>query len=295
MISDGLRAVIARHALQEYPNEACGLLVNGEYLPCRNIDAKPSDGFRIDAQDYADAEDSGTIGAVVHSHPGASAKPSVADLTVCEELGVPLWVIVSLGAQADGSVGIEDWHEFGPSGFEAPLIGCEFSHGTNDCYGLVRRYYWQTYSIALQDFERTGEWWNDGKSSLYEDGFESAGFSALPLTAEPEVGDVLLFKIRSRNNVPNHAAVYVGNDTILHHKWGVLSCRDSLPRWRSFLTHVLRYREFNGNNKHDSPVREDGDEFRTRASLRYQLPARCNPGIDSDGSGISAGANDSQR
>lgn len=248
MISDALRAAISTHALQCYPNESCGLVVNGEYLPCRNTDAKPADGFRIDPEVYADVEDTGTIEAIVHSHPGAPALPSVADLTVCEELGVSLWVIVSLGRQADGSVAVEGWHEFGPSGFEAPLVGCEFSHGTNDCYGLVRRYYWQQHSVMLPDFERSGEWWNDGKSSLYEAGFSTAGFAALPLTTEPTNGDVLLFKIRSRNNVPNHAGVYIGNDTILHHKWGVLSCRDSLPRYRTFLTHILRHRSFIGHS-----------------------------------------------
>jgi len=242
MIDRTLQDAIAAHALQCYPNECCGLIVGGEYIPCRNVSPAPRGSFSLSPEDYVDAEDRGPIEAVVHSHPGATAKPSTADLTVCEELGVPLWVIVSLGAQADGSIGIEDWHEFGPSGFEAPLIGCEFSHGTNDCYGLVRRYYWQTHNVALPDFERSGEWWNDGKSDLYTAGYAAAGFEALPLTTEPQEGDVLLMKIRSRNNVPNHAAVYVGNDSIIHHLWGALSRRDSLPRYRDYVTHILRLR-----------------------------------------------------
>ncbi|KVR97198.1 C40 family peptidase [Burkholderia vietnamiensis] len=238
-----LKDAIAAHALECYPFEACGLVVGGVYRPCRNISETPHTAFSIAPEDYADAEDAGPIDALVHSHPGGTAMPSQGDLTVCEELGVPKWVIVSLGAQADGSVAIEAWHEFGPSGFEAPLIGCEFSHGTNDCFGLVRRYYWQTYGIALPDFHRSGEWWNDGKSSLYTDNYAACGGVSLPLNAELREGDVLLMKIRSRNNTPNHAAVYIGNDTIIHHLWGQLSRRDALPRYRDFVTHIIRYRE----------------------------------------------------
>jgi proteasome lid subunit RPN8/RPN11 len=236
------------HALGEYPKECCGLVVDGKYVPCVNISDTPRDSFQIHAEDYADASDTGSIDAVVHSHPGSSARPSEADLVACEEAGAPLWIIVSLGAQTDGSIGIEDWHEFGPSGYEAPLIGCEFSHGTNDCYGLVRRYYKTTYSITLQDFDRNGHWWNDGVSDLYTRGYAATGFEALPLGTEPIPGDVLLMKIHSRNNVPNHAAVYIGNDTILHHLWGQLSRRDSLPRYRSYLTHILRHKEVRARN-----------------------------------------------
>jgi cell wall-associated NlpC family hydrolase len=238
-----IRNAIAAHALAEYPREACGVVVAGEYIPCTNTAETPTEAFCIAAEDYAAAEDRGVIEAVVHSHPGARAQPSHADLTACEAACVPLWIIISLGAQPDGSIGIEDWCEFGPTGYEAPLIGCEFSHGTNDCYGLVRRYYRQTHGVILPDFERSGEWWADGRSDLYTQNFGVAGFEALPLTTEPQTGDVLLMKIRSRNNVPNHAAVYIGDGLILHHCWGQLSRRDQLPRYRDYVTHVLRYKE----------------------------------------------------
>lgn len=238
-----VRDAIAAHALSEYPREACGLVVLGEYIPCTNNSGTPTESFCIAAEDYAAAEDRGVIGAVVHSHPGARAQPSQADLTVCEAAGVPLWIIVSLGAQADGSVGIEDWCEFGPTGYEAPLIGCEFSHGTNDCYGLIRRYYRVTHGVVLPDYSRSDDWWQDGHSDLYTQNFCSAGFEELSLRTEPQVSDVLLMKIRSRNNVPNHAAVYVGDGVILHHCWGQLSRRDQLPRYRDYVTHVLRFKE----------------------------------------------------
>lgn len=243
MTPQSVRDAIESHALEEYPRECCGLIVNGEYRRCRNIAPQPLEGFEIHAEDYAGAEDTGRIEAVVHSHPGGIAKPSHHDLTACEAAGVPLWVIVSLGAQADGSTAIENWCEFSPSGYEAPLYGCEFSHGTNDCYGFIRRYYKQELGVSLPDFPRSGEWWDDGKSDLYTQNFEAARFYTLPNGTEPEPGDVLLMKIRSRNNVPNHAVVYLGDGYMGHHMWGQLSRKDQYSRYRPYITHTLRYRE----------------------------------------------------
>lgn len=243
MITSALKDSISLHALESYPNECCGLVVNGEYVRCTNAAPNPLQDFAISAEEFAKAEDVGDITALVHSHPGASALPSVADLTACEAAGVPTWVIVSIGAQADGSVAAEDWHEFSPTGYEPPLIGCPFSHGTNDCYGLVRRYYRATYGIVLPDFPRVAHWWNDGESDLYTRNYEKAGFVHQGLDADYRTGDVLLMKIASRNNVPNHAAVYTSDGWIIHHLWGQLSRRDQLPRYRDYITHVLRHKE----------------------------------------------------
>jgi cell wall-associated NlpC family hydrolase len=218
-------------------------VVNGEYLRCTNVAANPSQDFAISAEDFAAAEDLGEVTALVHSHPGASALPSVADLSACESAGVPLWIIVSLGAQVDGSIAVDGWHEFGPTGYKAPLIGCPFSHGTHDCYGLVRRYYKLTYGISLPDFPRVAHWWNDGHTNLYTENYEKAGFVSQGLIAELKTGDVLLMKVASRNNVPNHAAVYIGDGWIIHHLWGQLSRRDQLPRYRDYITHTLRHKE----------------------------------------------------
>ncbi|MDI9686559.1 C40 family peptidase [Burkholderia cenocepacia] len=242
MLTDEIKAAIAEHALAVYPHECCGLIAGGKYWPCKNIAALPTRDFEMDAATYALVEDQAEIQAVVHSHPGASEKPSEADLDACEASGLP-WVIVSLGGQLDGSVGIEEWYEFAPSGYSAPLIGCPFSHGTTDCYGLVRRYYWQVYGVKLPDFYRASDWWDDGHSDLYTEGFPKARFVVRPRGEAPQPGDVLLMRIQSRNNVPNHAAVYVGGDTILHHTYGALSREDLYARYAPYVTHVLRYRE----------------------------------------------------
>ena len=70
---------IRDHGVATYPQECCGLVVKAGrrewYVPCRNT-AASEEHFVMSAQDYAAAEESGRITAVVHSHPDATALPS---------------------------------------------------------------------------------------------------------------------------------------------------------------------------------------------------------------------------
>lgn len=247
-MDEQIKSAIAAHALAEYPRECCGLVVktaSGEmYVPCRNLAAAPTDQLALAAEDYATAEDMGEIVALVHSHPGATAQPSDADRTMCERSGIATWVIVSLGVQADGSIGVDDWCEFKPSGYVVQLVGRQFVHGVHDCYTIVRDWYLAERGVALPDFEREGDWWNDGRSNLYLNHYQDAGFLDVGRDVTLQVGDVLLMQIRSKNAVPNHAGVYLGDGQFLHHMHGRLSARAVWGgMWADSCTTVLRFRE----------------------------------------------------
>jgi cell wall-associated NlpC family hydrolase len=123
------------------------------------------------------------------------------------------------------------------SELDAPLIGAEYEHAVTDCYGLVRRWYWQERGVLLPDFPRSPEWWDHG-GDLFTENFRAAGFY-VPVS-DPVVGDVFLMRIASR--VPNHAAVYLGGDTVLHHLPKQLSRREGLSRYFPRVTHILRYK-----------------------------------------------------
>ncbi|PRC93096.1 C40 family peptidase [Solimicrobium silvestre] len=234
---------IKRHAEADYPREACGLIIirrgREKYLPCKNL-APDTEHFIISAQDYAVAEEMGEIVAVVHSHPDAPASPSEADKVSCEASGV-LWHII----RVDGTEGIPTAGELitiEPCGYQVPLVGRQFFHGVLDCYSLIRDWYQQTRSIELKQFSRADEWWNDGKSDLYTQGFPQAGFVSIESNAEMQVGDVILMQIRSTNGVPNHAAIYIGDGLILHHLHGHLSSRDVYGGyWQEVTRNVIRY------------------------------------------------------
>ncbi|MBN3758154.1 phage tail protein [Paraburkholderia sp. Tr-20389] len=239
MIDPNARCAIEAHARRAYPHECCGVVVNHVYFACRNVAADPTRDFVVDAADYAAAEDRGTIEAIVHSHPDRSARPTMADLAACQASDVRRWIIVSVVAE-HGVPSVQEWREFETADDCAPLIGCEFAYGSNDCYGIVRRYYKAALQIELPDYLRPDRWWKDGLSNLYVDHYREAGFCDMSASQPRQVGDVLLMRIASK--VPNHAAIYIGNDEILHHLWGQLSRREALPRYRNHITHVLRHR-----------------------------------------------------
>jgi len=224
------RAAALEHAQSEMPREACGLVViyKGRplYYACRNL-AVGTDQFVLSPDDYEAADRMGEIVGVVHSHPYVSPEPSQADLVACEATGLE-WHIVN--------VPTGNWHSFKPTGYVAPLVGRVFSHGVLDCYAIIRDWYKQERGIELQQFERHDGWWEAGQN-LYVDNFAQAGWERCEDLHE---GAMLLMQIGSP--VPNHAAVFIGDNMILHHVQNRLSSRDVYGGyWRKVTTHILRY------------------------------------------------------
>ena len=233
-LSDNWRAAALAHAREQYPREACGLLVvvrgRERFWPCRNT-AEGADQFALDPLDYAAAEDAGDVVAVFHSHPNAQPTPSEADRVACEASGLP-WHIVG--------VPCERWATVEPSGFRAPLVGRQFVHGVVDCYSLIRDYYADELRIELPDFDRPNDWWHRG-GNLYAENFEKAGF--IRVKGEPQRHDVILMQVLA--NVPNHGAIYLGNGIILHHVHGRLSSREIYGGyWLTKTWALLRHKNF---------------------------------------------------
>ena len=214
-LADELRAEILQHAKAEDPRECCGLVavVKGRqrYFPCRNIAQTPDEHFVLDG--WHEVEDKGEVVAVVHSHPKTNPAPSTADRVACEKLELP-WFVVNPKT--------EGWGYCEPEGFELPYVGREFVHGIVDCYTLVRDWYAREYGIPLRDYDRRDQWWDHGEN-LYVENFQKEGFHKIPVE-EVRQGDLILMNLVSP--VPNHAAIYMGDQQILHHVQGRLSSRD---------------------------------------------------------------------
>lgn len=150
---------------------------------------------------------------------------------MCEKTALP-WLIVNHP--------IGHWVQIKPSGWQAPLIGRPFHHGVLDCYTLIVDYYAQTLNIALPDFRRPDRWWDAG-GDLYRENFAAAGFSPVQMSAlRPH--DVILMTVASP--VPNHAAIYLGDQVMLHHVQNRLSSRDMYGGWwLQNTTHYLRHKD----------------------------------------------------
>lgn len=239
LLSAELEQAIRDHAAECYPNESCGLVVEVEsalaYWPCRNISPKPLDTFIMHPGDFADAEDTGKIVAMVHSHPDAQPYPSDHDRMICNQTKLPSFIVSCDSGLADGHI-----HQHLPSTACPPLIGRQFVHGVTDCYQIVIDYYRQRFGVDLPTYQRMDGWWESGQVSLYEQNFEHAGF--FPVTLEQmQPGDMIVMQLRAP--VPNHAAVYDGDGYIIHHVYGRLSSRELYRDfWQNITRYIMRHR-----------------------------------------------------
>lgn len=237
LLNKTLEKEILKHAEHEYPKESCGLIVkvgkSKKYIRCTNVaDSQHStDEFVISPQEYSDAEELGEVIAVVHSHPDATTQPSIRDRAVCSAMEIP-WVITSW---PDGDI-----RTIVPE--KAPLEGRYFCHGTDwDCYGLVRDYYREIYDIQLNRYDHDRFWWeDDNDTSFYEEKYADEGFYKVTDGTLKE-GDLIIMQIRAKK--PNHAAIYLGNNIMLHHMFGKLSKKDVFGGyWEENTRFILRHK-----------------------------------------------------
>jgi len=215
-----------------YPAEICGVIVNGgnkaKYFKCKNIAPNPEDEFVIDPMDYIRASQQGDIIAIVHSHPD-NTRISNADREGCNKSGIP-WTIV------DATSGT--YTNYYPEKYvNRPFIGRPFIHGILDCYALVKDYYKKELNIELEEYYRPEAWWEDRETNLYLDNAFSAGFIKIE-SKDLRKGDIVLMKLRSPRH-PNHAAIYMGDGTIMHHVAGRLSKVDPYGGYWLSATHSL--------------------------------------------------------
>lgn len=242
------------HARSEYPREACGVIVDGKYLPMTNLAADPSlhrEGdmscecalcsFRMSERAMVEHD----VQAVVHSHPGGPAHPSQADMQ--QQLATDVaWIILTLDEERDGPA--VAW------GGDCPrenLIGRHFIHGIADCYEIIRDVFalgresmaaqgmdWPLDPIELPQVPRDDAWWLKEHDDLYESNFRPFGFTEIA-ASEARPGDVFLGRINS--NRLNHGGVLLGGNLILHHLPNRLSRREPAGIWARAAEKWIRY------------------------------------------------------
>jgi len=225
MFSDAAIAAFKGHAGKEYPKEACGLIVDGDYLPRVNRAKDPETEFFITPQAILAAKKHGEILAVLHSHPGGPTHPTASDMRGQMDCALPWGLVTTDGDQVSDVI----W--FGDQVPIPPLIGRDFRHGVTDCYSLIRDWYRLERGITLKDYPRDNSWWEEGQD-LYRQNFRETGFQEIP-EHEARPGDVFLAQVRSA--VPNHGGILLEGGLILHHLTGRLSAREPLGPWRRFV------------------------------------------------------------
>lgn len=220
---------IIAHSSECGENESCGFVVRNDsedrYIRCKNISSTPHDNFEISADEWIAAENNGnTIVAVVHSHPN----------------GIPL--LSKLDQQSQQMTAVDWWLACNGNIYKfrymPPLLGREFKHGITDCYTLMRDAY-HLAGINLPDFHRDDGWWDHGQN-LYLNNISDHGFFRVD---SPQPGDVILICVGS--STPNHAAIYCGDQYILHHSPKRNSKRDLFDGfWLKYTHSIWRHKNW---------------------------------------------------
>ena len=214
---------IINHAKHVYPNECCGLIVDGDYITCKNVADDPTETFRISRDDWQPAD------VVVHSHPQGQRYLSGADRAAQHKMRCDWWLVV---ASADQWQIVKYRY--------APLLrGRTFNYGTHDCYGLIEDAY-ILCGIKLMKYERKGEA-QEIEDNAFIVNFPKSGFYQVELN-DMQPGDVILTSIRGN---ANHASIYLGDEQVLHHPYGGLSRREGFcDVWHKSMHSVWRHKQW---------------------------------------------------
>ena len=211
-----LKKKISEHAKREAPNECCGFIIQKEkeldVFECVNQSNSKNKHFKISPNDYLKATSLGTIASVYHSHVDGNLDFSHFDKVQSEAENMR-YLMYHLET--------DSFTEYIPKGKKDDLLGRSYQLGERDCLSLIRDYYRTRHGVNIKDYKRD-ESFNYGGEDLYRKNYESEGFFEVDKNDLKE-GD-MLFINKYGEDFLSHAAVYMGNDTILHHPMNRFSC-----------------------------------------------------------------------
>lgn len=244
-------AEIQKQAILAFPKEACGLIIKMprnkmKVVTCRNTSEMPEHFFVMEPADIIAAEEMGESVAIWHSHTMTGNNASEADMAGCEATELP-WLIIAV-RPADEAIEGVNWHVsdlnvITPSGFEMPYLERPYVFGVFDCWLLCRDYLKREYGVALDVLPElhVPRWW-EGDVDILGDNYKSQGLVRLEEETEPKPGDI--FFMQFGRKFPNHCAVYIGDDMIIHHQQDRLSCRAIYGgSFAKHTTHHLRHKD----------------------------------------------------
>lgn len=232
-------------ASREFPKEACGFLLKCddqiEVFQSRNDARYPKTEFLINPDEYLRALELGEIVAVWHSHTDGNIHPTEADLAGCEASGLT-WFLFNVDKE-NHDFKFYNLINFSPKGYEAPYVGRPYIFGSFDCWTICRDFYKREFQIELPDYPRIQNFWESDKTSFFDNHFHEADLIDVS-DRELVYGDIIYFQTDLTGNT-NHAAIYVGDEKILHHREGCLSRHDRFIQggyWKKHATKQLRHK-----------------------------------------------------
>jgi|694.fasta_scaffold12495_7 proteasome lid subunit RPN8/RPN11 len=228
---------IKEYILSKYPEEACGIIVEGVFIPLENVHEEPEKHFTIKAEDlipYA-----GKISYIIHSHCRNPKKPEVIDLRT------PSFSDIS--GQKDSGV---PWLIFGTEGYtvKEPLelprvhnndyIFRPFIWYINDCYSLVQDYYEFEFGIILPDHKADKDFADIRRiNNIFGPFISEYGFIEFsPINHEFQKGDLVL--LDQHGYEQNHLGIFE-DGFILHQD--MMSKKERIEHFIGRIHKVLRH------------------------------------------------------
>jgi|TARA_R100000458_G_C8272873_1_gene247715 cell wall-associated NlpC family hydrolase len=116
------------------------------------------------------------------------------------------------------------------------LVGRQWSYGKFDCFTIVKDYY-KILGIFIPDYTRPDD--IDTTKSIFIEEAENCNFKLVPFEDRIK-NDVLIMKLGTKN--PMHAAIFLGDNRILHQRFDSLSCIENYSLYyRRSTKAVYRY------------------------------------------------------
>ncbi len=235
-----------QYMISQFPFEGVGIFTETSFIPLTNIAEDRKNSFLVDEKELLEIGFE-HVKAIIHSHPTEfepKQYPSALDMKTQLNYDLPFGIVSCNKERA------YDIEYFGDCVAKAPLLGRYFIHGIQDCYSLVRDYYSLELGIQLLEFPRNWLWWEDD-CDLYMQ-FEKTGFYEIPFS-QMKKGDFFIMPLgyhAMRHGISNHGGIYLGDETILHHKAGKspydvgqLSVRENIYRYSKYFSHCLRHKD----------------------------------------------------
>lgn len=231
--------VFKQHVLEEYPKEAVGIVVEGDFLPLANIASSPFDSFLVEKGIFLTYEN--RIQEILHSHTYTASvdedprTPSKPDMILAKSTKVTQGIVHTDGVEVSD---ILYFNKKTPH----KLLGRVYISGVYDCFTIVRDYFIFTHNYYIDILPRSSNWLHEDPMYMVEN-LDKQGFIQVDHHASipPEIGDVLVFAFGTKQL--SHLGVYVGRGMFIHHLNNRPSCTDKLSKYTK--QHAASYRLIN--------------------------------------------------
>lgn len=228
---------IKAHALEKPKEEVCGfILLQADNTVCvkktKNENPNRHISFSISPSAFIENQVQNKILGIYHSHPSGNENPSLHDLNISQELGIPFLIY---------SVTFDRFFLHFPNSFEPDdLLKRPYIKGFYECTCLLKDYFIQKLNINITRYNYN-YWLPDCDKEANEmlDKVMQSNFKYQERKNIKE-HDVIIFQIKKEGR--RHVGIYLGNDYFIHQCGNSMSQKTLLDeRWQKKIKGVYRH------------------------------------------------------